>query len=261
MRGRSTTTTLQTREPGNASEKKSRQDLQRAKKEKDKRETDAERLRDFHDYLLKAAAATFQEKPQKTQNTQPPARDFQNEIAEEPYSDRVIDIPDHILEIFPYNKTFGQRMAQWMRQLRWPGPQSPESRTISALELYIDFCLTTKSLAPVNVVPKHQRTSGKQIRYELRDMSVQADMAERSLTTQSQTWSRALQWLLRNNPEMTDLKWVKGHSMSTVGFYQQFASLDRRPRLAQGARSHIVLNGYFRRQQTAREPPSRRCSA
>ena len=80
----------------------------------------------------------------------------------------------------PFGVTFAKRFADWWNGLRWG-----QSGAVSIVELYIDFCFHSKSMAPVCVVKRV---------YELRDESIIADHASNELSVQTRIFLRMVQW-------------------------------------------------------------------
>ena len=72
-----------------------------------------------------------------------------------------------------------QRVVEWASCLQWPSPSIGE---VSALELYIDFILHTKSFAPVNI----GYVKGVGAQYALKDDNKLAEVTYQSLA--QQTW-------------------------------------------------------------------------
>eukprot|EP00438_Fugacium_kawagutii_P030611 Skav224488 [mRNA] locus=scaffold1294:8695:9957:- [translate_table: standard] len=100
-----------------------------------------------------------------------------------------------------YGAAFARRFVDWVRGVEW-GIGAPTS----GLELYISFSLATRTQCPVLVDKK----------YLLREHSVQADMKELSLATQSQVWLKMLKWWMRNSSNGIPLE--RHHSLHIFGY-------------------------------------------
>ena len=122
---------------------------------------------------------------------------------------------------FPYGDIFCARFCTWWNALTWIQQSDP----ISILELYCDFSLRSKSTAPV-------RTSKKPLRWGLRDMSVKADLAPKSLGHQLRIWGMVLKWVQLVAPDSFPSAWIpRCTSMHVMGYKRQFAGLHCRPQL------------------------------
>ena len=81
-----------------------------------------------------------------------------------------------------YGEIFASRVQNWWQQLEWGN-----GAMISAVELYLDFCIYTHSMMPVQV-SKHK--------YELRDKSSLADSFSCELSVQTRAWIHFLKWFM-----------------------------------------------------------------
>ena len=170
---------------------------------------------------------------------------FHDQIAQGPVESRLIFLPLEISASCPYTQEFIVRVISWLNQLQWPCGNH-ETRPISLLELYADFVLTTQTFAPVQLRRKGEKGRGSGMLYALRDQDMRADMSERSLASQSRTWTRAFKWLYARCDSLNFLDFCRVTTLRCVGFGTTHDGISVRPKLAQGAQSYIILAGYFR---------------
>ena len=125
------------------------------------------------------------------------------------------NIPDDC----PFPPLFMQRVVEWASCLQWPSPTMGE---VSALELYIDFTLHTKSFAPVNI----GYVKGVGAQYALKDQNKVAEVTYQSLAQQTWIWNMFLKWARKKKfllwagsyiPRSTSLKEL-GFTLWTSGF-------------------------------------------
>ena len=55
-----------------------------------------------------------------------------------------------------WGSTFTARVLAWARLLKWPSPRESTCGDVSFYELYINFCICTQSVLPVNEGTKYQ---------------------------------------------------------------------------------------------------------
>eukprot|EP00435_Cladocopium_sp_Y103_P029385 s1966_g7.t1 len=133
----------------------------------------------------------------------------------------------------PYNPVFAQRVVRYFHNLQWDF----EAPSISCLEMYIDFCLWTGTVAPCLLHIGARNARGPIRSYVLPDQSPQADAVQSSLREQSRVWSKVLCWLRENCPNAPE-KPVRGcTSLLKVGYYQQHYGLAGHPVLRTGRRA------------------------
>eukprot|EP00435_Cladocopium_sp_Y103_P002392 s1123_g1.t1 len=80
----------------------------------------------------------------------------------------------------PYTSVFAQRVVQYFHNLQW----DPEAPSISCLELYVDFCLWTGTVAPCLLHVGARNSRGPVRSYVLPDMSPAADAVQATLREQ-----------------------------------------------------------------------------
>ena len=132
------------------------------------------------------------------------------------------DVDALMAQGFPFGRLFCQRLCTWWNNLTW----CQHSEPISILELYADFSLQTRSTTP-------GRTSKKPLRWELRDQSVAADLAPKTLGAQLRIWGLVLKWLFEVHPEGFPSAWIpRCSSMLIFGYKRYFSGFDSRPKLA-----------------------------
>ena len=119
------------------------------------------------------------------------------------------------------------------KQLQWPSHPAIDGPDISLLELYIDFVITTNSRTPRNIFTKAQRDKLTAPNYVLDDIEKRADVQSTTLGAQTQTWCKAITWLLK----FTDQKVFpsalkkKAVSINRIGSSATMKGLEVRPRL------------------------------
>ena len=131
----------------------------------------------------------------------------------------------------PFGITFAKRFAEWWEGLRWG-----QSGAVSTVELYIDFCLHSKSMAPVCVVKRV---------YELRDESIMADYASNELSLQTRIFLRMVQWWY-GRIDQSVAKLSKGtKDLLALGYSFPVWGFDKRPQLMCGTHAARELWRYF----------------
>eukprot|EP00435_Cladocopium_sp_Y103_P023529 s1438_g5.t1 len=95
------------------------------------------------------------------------------------------------IDLCPYTSVFAQRVVQYFHHLQW----DPEAPSVSCLELYVDFCLWTGTVAPCLLHVGARNSRGPVRSYVLPDMSPAADAVQATLREQSRVWSKVLAWL------------------------------------------------------------------
>jgi hypothetical protein len=94
---------------------------------------------------------------------------------------RIIPGPDQQdIQRCPFGAKFAQRVLSWWIKLQWfDGPP------VSAVEIYFDFCIDTRSQVPV-------RLDGNV--WKLREDSIEADVTTQRLGLQNHAWLKFLRW-------------------------------------------------------------------
>lgn len=94
----------------------------------------------------------------------------------------------------PFGGLFAERVVKYFAGLSWDF----SAPSVSLLELYIDFCLSTGTLAPVLLDSGTRGPRGKMIQhYYLPDRWPAADGCSQLLSTQHSIWMRTIRWLLK----------------------------------------------------------------
>ena len=148
----------------------------------------------------------------------------------------VCKVPKHVLAECPLGPVFAERVRQYFDGLRWDLSQEP----IGLLHLYFDFCLHTKTMAPVSV----PNASGVE-EFLLADQSIAADALRPALVVQSRTWNKMIKWLLKvwGNPPFALIP--KAKSLSRYGYPFGAVSLSGSPDLRAKDASMQHLWNYF----------------
>eukprot|EP00438_Fugacium_kawagutii_P007385 Skav202176 [mRNA] locus=scaffold3078:33949:37509:- [translate_table: standard] len=147
---------------------------------------------------------------------------------------------------FPWNPGFLWRLQSWIGGLRW-GQEDDSAADVSFLELYVDFCLTTSTVVPVNVFDKKQRDKYTCYKYVLPDKDVRVDYATRTLSVQHQLWSKILQWLHHQCPGIFFPAGIqqKCLSLQSIGCSRAHQGFNRRPILNQRWDAAQLLRDFF----------------
>ena len=128
-----------------------------------------------------------------------------------------------------------QTWRAYFHLLPWDCGQAP----VSALEIYIDFCITTGSVAPVRI-DDPENPSTKEC-FALPDLDISADSFQVPLVTQSRTWVRMIKWVLARwpNAPMSTKQRLKGLAM--IGYTMPAFSLTGCPSFRAGIlpRQHL----------------------
>lgn len=140
----------------------------------------------------------------------------------------------------PFGDEFLQRVVNWASKLKWP---NVATGNISMLELYIDYVLESKSLAPV---PIKYASDGRVTAYALRDQNVDAKIVVHSLAQQNVIWNRFLKWAFANNIAL----WGRHHLPPTnclghVGYSLRTPAVACRPILVCGMQACHTLYNIF----------------
>ena len=141
----------------------------------------------------------------------------------------------------PYGSVFARRVVNYFHNLQWDF----EAPSISCLEMYVDFCLWTGTVAPCLLHVGARNARGPVRSYVLPDQSPQADAVQSSLRDQSRVWSKVLSWL-RDHCHTAPAKPTRGcSSLLKVGYYQQHYGLAGHPVLRTGRRVSQELWDFF----------------
>ena len=139
----------------------------------------------------------------------------------------------------PFPELFLRRVIDWASKLQWPSPSTGE---VSALELYIDFTLHTKTFAPVNI----GKSKGLGTIYALKDQSNDADVVYQSLAQQSWVWNMFLKWARHNNFRLWGGTYVpRSTALKDMGFSLWTSAVTNHPRFTQGDSVYKVINKLF----------------
>eukprot|EP00438_Fugacium_kawagutii_P019036 Skav208703 [mRNA] locus=scaffold42:434516:439452:- [translate_table: standard] len=114
-----------------------------------------------------------------------------------------------------YGDKFLMRVIQYFSGLEWDFTQQ---QSVSLLELYADFTLTTKTLAPVLLTRASLGLPAGPKVYRLKDCNVVADMTFNDLQSQSRVWQRAIKWLLQHWAGCPWPTLCKTSSLSRLGY-------------------------------------------
>lgn len=142
---------------------------------------------------------------------------------------RIGGVPDGC----PFPPLFLQRVIDWASQLQWP------TREVSALELYVDFTLHSKSFAPVNI----GYVKGVGTAYALKDQCRVAEVTYQSLAQQSWIWNMFLKWARLKGFKLWEGSYVpRTTSLKNLGFTLWTAGITNRPRFTSGELVYQITN-------------------
>ena len=142
----------------------------------------------------------------------------------------------NIPEGCPFPPLFLQRVIEWASCLQWPTPSFGE---VSALELYIDFTLHSKSFAPVNI----GYVKGVGTTYALKDQCRKAEVTYQSLAQQSWIWNMFLKWARLHDFKLWEGSYVpRTTSLKNMGFTLWTAGISNRPRFTKGDMAYHIIN-------------------
>ena len=142
-----------------------------------------------------------------------------------------------ILDKCPFNGVFVQRVVNYFHDLQWDF----DAPNVSCLELYVDFCLWTGTIAPCLLHVGDRNARGPIRSYALPDLSPAADVVQFTLREQSRVWSKILAWAwLGDHCHTVPSKPERGcSSLLRVGYYQQHYGVAGHPLLRCGRRVSI----------------------
>ena len=167
------------------------------------------------------------------------------------------DIDLELCKRCPYHPIFCFRLLWWAKQLHWCGPNCSCSTRITFAQLYLDFSVTTKSIAPVNMAPGKARSWKGVSDFRLQDVSKEADAkGPQTLAAQSKIFILCLKWLHAHGvyPFGHDREKIdRTDELNWIGIRGWFPALKGRPKLASGFDSALALDAYLKQAS----PPSR----
>lgn len=147
---------------------------------------------------------------------------------------------------FPWNPIFLWRILDWLACLRW-GDAPCQERDVSLLEMYIDFCITTSSRAPVNIFGKKERDKYTCYKYIMTDIEQRVDIGTCTLSQQHRVWTKAITWLHRQCPGVFFPATLiqRCHSLRKIGCTRWHQGFDKRPLLAKQWDAAHILHTFF----------------
>ena len=111
------------------------------------------------------------------------------------------------------------------------------------LELYVDFTIYTKSLAPVPIEKGNDRKVKK---YGLRDLDVKAKVISHNLGQQNVIWTRFHKWARYNNVKLWDAQYItQATCLNHVGYSLRSPAISIRPLLTKGDQASKILSELF----------------
>ena len=188
------------------------------------------KLRALHDVIIGQATQT---KPVDFKHVTPENQkdEFQDKIPVlaicSPYP--ISGVPDDC----PFTMTFLNRVVDWASKLQWPSPSLGE---VSALELYIDFTLYTKTFAPVKIGDG----------FALKDQCRNAEVIYQTLAQQSWNWNLFLRWMRRINCLLWPGQYIqRSTALKDMGFTLWTPAISNHPRFTQGDLVYKVIKKLF----------------
>ena len=153
---------------------------------------------------------------------------------------RYFPIEDPILHCV-FGNEFLKRVVGWARALKWPNNSVGQ---ISMLELYVDYTIFTRSLAPV---PLEKGNDRRVLKYGLRDVDPCAKIIVHNLAQQNVIWTRFHKWARKNNIMFWDAQYLTQAScLGHVGYSLRSPALSSRPILSNQEKTTSILSGLFR---------------
>lgn len=149
-----------------------------------------------------------------------------------------------ISDMCPCGRKFAERVMQYFHLLEWDFAAPP----VSLLEIYIDYTISSQSVAPVLVDTDDRGPRGKKIqKYLLPDESPIADAQQVSLALQMRVWTKTVKWLLTVWPNCPFEK-VRADSKTAhkTGFLEKrILGLDGFPSMRTGTMARERLWRFF----------------
>ena len=140
----------------------------------------------------------------------------------------------------PFGNIFLDRVIGWAKNLKWPENSQGQ---ISILELYIDFTLFTKSLAPVSLPPENKKYK---CCYKLSDIDKLAAVTPQSLAQQSIVWNRFIKWSRSNGILLWEHDTIsKSYVLAPFGYALWAPAVQGHPVLTSGDKVYQIVYDLF----------------
>ena len=149
-----------------------------------------------------------------------------------------IDIPQDVT--CPFGDIFLQRVVEWAKRLEWP---SNGYGQVSMLELYVDFTLFSKSLAPVSLPPENKKYK---CCYKLSDLDKLASVTIQNLAQQSIVWNRFIKWTRSNGFLLWEGESItKSYALSQFGYALWAPAVQGHPIFISGVKVYQIIHDFF----------------
>jgi len=137
--------------------------------------------------------------------------------------------------IWAFGDTFRARLLQYLRLLKWPTKCDNGNRSITFLELLLDYEITYRTQLPVPIETGKKKSNGAmEVIYELPDESKYAKLKERRADALSMTFGAAMRSMekqVMGKVMLCDAGAYKSGSLLFQGAQNSVAGLPVRPRL------------------------------
>ena len=203
------------------------------------------------------SARVHLDRPRENPTAGPQSQQLLSDFAGLPLPNTIVYDDEQLLAC-THNPIFAHCICQWASQLVWI--QLPEPQDISWVELYTDFCLFTRSRAPVNVDPQRKlRNQNQFCCYAMRERSMDADVAISEMGTETRVFHSAIKMFLKSGV----ILWPASPknsvaSIGKFGFSVKSQGLDMRPLMFDESASlaflskHIMFDGKSDARRTRR---------
>ena len=188
-----------------------------------------EHVSTYHDFLCLAAEVVSEKLDNETVVGGQP--DFQAIFAVTGPVYKSVGIDSTLFSRCLYGETFVGRVQDWWQKLEWG-----QGAMISAVELYLDFCIFTHSMMPVQVSKRW---------YELRDQSSLADSFSCELSVQTRAWINFLKWFISHCSDFHEVFHPRLKCMHVFGYSIMAYGFCNRPRLMCKDAAALQLWKYF----------------
>ena len=140
----------------------------------------------------------------------------------------------------PFGDVFLQRVVEWAKHLKWPQNSNTQ---VSILELYIDFTIFTKTLAPVSLPPENKKYK---CCYKLGDLDKLASVTPQSLAQQSVVWNRFIKWSRSKGILLWESDTIsKSYTLAPFGYALWAPAVRGHPVLTSGDKVYQTVYDFF----------------
>lgn len=154
---------------------------------------------------------------------------------------RSCKVPEVAVQSCVYTAVFAERVVHYFDGLEWDFSQP----AVSMLELYVDFVLSSGTVAPCLIHKGERGPQGPVRSYCLPDLDPEADVQQNTLREQSRVWSKVLAWLRKHADDAPEKPSLGCKSLTKYGYSQQHYGVAGCPKFRSGMRVLHVLWSYF----------------